>query len=136
MIRLFYKFSYEYYINDTLIVNMPQREAAHAPSYTFSGGFTKKYQDLFWGINVQGKNWFYFSDSHNEKSKPYSILNLHLGKKINSNMTFSLWAKNVLNTRYSVRGFYFTLEPDQWVDKLYTIYGEPLSIGLTFNYNL
>ena len=38
--------SYEYYINDTLIVNMPQREAAHAPSYTFSGGFTKKYQDL------------------------------------------------------------------------------------------
>ena len=59
--------SYEYY--DTALVIVPEREAAHAPSYTFSLGFEKKYQNMFWGANMEGKDWFYFSDSHNEKSK-------------------------------------------------------------------
>ena len=36
----------------------------------------ENYQDLFWGVNVQGKNWFYFSDSHDEKSKPKSNIRL------------------------------------------------------------
>ena len=134
--------SYEYIIDDVIITNL-NREAAHAPSYTYSIGFTKYYRDFYLSGNIDGKDSFYFSDSHNEKSNAYSIANINLGYRINKNTEISIWGKNIFNKAYAIRGFYFALEPvdldgngNAWDDEqLYLMYGEPLSFGITFRYN-
>ena len=135
--------SYQYIIDDVIITNL-DREAAHAPSYTYSIGFTKYYRDFYLSGNIDGKDSFYFSDSHNEKSNAYSIANINLGYRINKNTEISIWGKNIFNKAYAIRGFYFALEPvdldgngNAWDDEqLYLMYGEPLSFGITFRYNI
>ena len=69
--------AYDYMINETTIITFDSREAAHAPSYTLSWGFTKYHKNINYGLNVESKDKFYFSDSHNEESEPYSIANIH-----------------------------------------------------------
>ena len=125
---------YEYMIDTVTTFSNPDREAAHAPSYTFSAGFTKHYDNFYIGGNIEGKDKFYFSDSHNQISNPYSITNLYFGFKLNSNTDISIWSKNIFNKKYAIRGFYFKLEPPDWQDKLYLMYGEPFTIGLTIKH--
>jgi hypothetical protein len=48
--------------------------------------------------------------------------------------SISLWVRNVLDTRYAVRGFYFGLEPPSYEEKLYTQWGDPISFGVTTKY--
>ena len=48
----------------------------------------------------------------------------------------SLWGKNITDTRYAVRGFYFGLEPPYYEDKLYLSYGNPREIGIKLSYQL
>ena len=135
--------SYQYMIDNITITN-PSREAAHAPSYTYSFGIIRNYKNFYFSANIDGKDKFYYSDSHNEISEPYSITNLNIGYQINDNIEISLWGKNIFNKKYAIRGFYFALEPidldengNLWDDeKLYLMYGEPLSLGLTFRYNI
>jgi len=135
--------SYQYMIDNTTIL-VSKREAAHAPSYTYSFGFTKYYNNFYLSGNITGKDKFYFSDSYNEISEPYSITNIDIGYKMSKNIEISVWGKNIFDKKYSIRGFYFALEPldlDQngnpWDDeKLYLMYGEPLTFGLTLKYNI
>ena len=49
-------------------------------------------------------------------------------------LNVSLWTNNIFNTTYTVRGFYFGLEPPTYEDKLYLSYGDPFTIGLSVNY--
>ncbi|MGB5245005.1 MAG: hypothetical protein WBN34_00520, partial [Woeseia sp.] len=44
-----------------------------------------------------------------------------------------LWARNVLDERYAVRGFYFGNEPPDFPESLYIRQGDPRQIGLTFD---
>ncbi len=46
----------------------------------------------------------------------------------------SLWARNVFDTRYFVRGFYFGNEPPDFPNKLYTRLGDPRQYGFTLRY--
>ena len=136
--------AYDYTIQDVTI-NNEARESAHAPAYTYSVGLTKYYKYFYVSIDFTGKDAFYYDYSYNEKSKPYSLLNSSIGFKINDNTKISIWAKNVLNKKYSVRGFYFSLKPidlnengnyyDDDNSELYESYGEPLTIGLNLKYN-
>ena len=68
------------------------------------------------------------------QSKAYTIADLHINYNINENTNLSLWSKNIFNTTYSNRGFFFGVEPPNYEDKLYLSYGEPFTIGLTINY--
>ena len=127
--------SYTYLIDESTTRKFETREAAHAPSYSLSWGFSKYYSSISIGGNVQAKDRFYFSDSHNQQSKAYSIANMHISYMINSHLNISLWSKNIFNTKYATRGFFFGLEPPNYEDKLYLSYGEPFTIGITLNYN-
>ena len=122
-------------IDETTIITFDAREAAHAPSYTLSWGFTKYHKNINYGLSVESKNKFYFSDSHNEESEPYSIANIHFDYRLNSNAEISLWSKNIFNKKYATRGFYFGLEPPSYENKLYLSYGDPFTIGITLKYN-
>ena len=116
------------------VVTFDSREAAHAPSYTISWGFNKYYKNLSFGADLIAKDKFYYSDSHNEQSKPYTLVNLNLVYQMNSDLNVSIWANNIFNTTYAIRGFYFGLEPPLYEDKLYLSYGEPFTIGLSLKY--
>ncbi|MBT3180606.1 MAG: TonB-dependent receptor, partial [Candidatus Marinimicrobia bacterium] len=74
-----------------------------------------------------------FSDSHNQKNEPYSLLNLTLRKTI-GNGSATLWIRNALDKRYATRGFYFGLIPPNYPDQLWLSYGDPRQIGVTVDY--
>jgi outer membrane receptor protein involved in Fe transport len=137
--------SYEYSIQNEIIQN-PSRQGAHAPSYTYSFGFTKYYEQFNISASAVGKDSFYYDYSYDKKSKPYSTINTSIGYTVNKNIDLSVWAKNILNTKYTVRGFYFSLKPidlnengnyyDDDNSELYKSYGEPLTIGVSLKYNI
>ena len=135
--------AYDYTIQD-IVINNESREAAHAPNYTYSVGFTKYYKHFYISVDFTGKDAFYYDYSYNEKTNPYSLLNGSISFKINDHANLSIWSKNILNKQYAVRGFYFSLKPidlnengDYYDDnsELYKSYGEPLTIGLSLKYN-
>ena len=46
--------------------------------------------------------------------------------------TFTLWSRNLMDTEYDVRGYYFGIDPSLgYADATYTQKGEPRTIGLT-----
>ena len=128
------KFSYQ--IDSTTIGIGGNKEAAMAPKLTGSFGFN--WQDksgLFARTDLTYKDNYYFSDSHNQISNSYFLINLSFGKTIGAaNITF--WARNIFDKRYAIRGFYFGLIPPDFPDELWLSYGDPRQIGLTFDYKL
>lgn len=110
------------------------REQAHAPSWQFTVGATYAFTPLLsLDVNVQGKDSFYFSDSHDVRSGSYALLNASLEyRKGNVHTTF--WGRNITGKDYFVRGFYFGNDPrDNYTPKGYTQLGEPTRFGLTVN---
>ncbi len=113
-------------------VNVEGREQPHAPSYTFRvGGHIDFTERCFARIEVEGKDGFYFSDSHDEQSSPYELLNLQLGYQ-RETWSITLWGRNVLDEAYDIRGFYFGLEPPDYPSRLWTMKGDPAQFGITY----
>lgn len=117
-------------------VSLSGREQAHAPAYQFNVGFNYFINDaLTFNVSVEGKDEFYFSDSHNEKSESVELLNASLTYAQND-WDVVLWGRNISDENYQTRGFYFGNDPrDGYTDKAYYQLGEPAVFGLTFNYN-
>ena len=110
------------------------RDQAHAPGYQFSLGAEYHHIDGFFArIDLNGKDEFYFSDSHNQLSNDYMLTNLKLGYEKTSWGVF-LWANNVFDEEYATRGFFFGLEPPNYEDTLYVQKGNPRHVGMTFEY--
>ena len=114
---------------------MEGREQAHAPSYSFAGGISWKFTDqLELLLDINGKNSFYYSDSHDNESDSYVLTNLNLIYQ-NQKITYNFWIRNIFDEYYSVRGFYFGNEPPNFEDTLYERHGDPRNLGLTITYN-
>lgn len=116
------------------LVDLNGRELAHSPSVTYSAGATYR-SDNGWFANVttSGKSEFYYSDSNESKSDPYTIFNARIGYETDIWSVY-LWGRNLFDEHYGVRGFYFGNEPDiDWADKQYIRYGDPRQLGLTVN---
>ena len=110
------------------------RDQAHAPRYNFSLGV--QYHTLngfFVRLDANGKDSFYFSDSHEQQSKSYQTYNLRVGYE-QDNWSLTLWGNNIFNKKYATRGFYFGLEPPNYENKLYTQIGSPRHLGISFDY--
>ena len=110
------------------------RDAAMAPDIT--GSFSLDYEGLSgisasWGVTF--KNDYYFSDSHNEKSEPYSLVNFTVGKSYRG-LSIKFWGRNILDERYAVRGFHFGLIPPEYRDQAYFSYGDPIQFGMTLDH--
>lgn len=120
-------------------VTLGDRAAAHAPRYTVRiGGEYRHQTGLFGQLDLSATDGFFYSDSHDEKSDRYGLVNGSVGYRGNA-WSLTLWASNLLDERYPVRGFYFGLEPcgeaplQPCVDakKRYVSYGDPRQIGVT-----
>ena len=110
------------------------RDQAHAPSYNFSLGADYHHLNGFFArIDMNGKDSYYFSDSHDQQSKSYQHYNLRVGYEKNA-WSVTLWGNNIFDKQYATRGFFFGLEPPNYENKLYTQLGSPRHIGVSFDY--
>ena len=126
-----------------VILTLGDRSAAHAPKYSFNIAVDfGQDEGIFARVELSGKDKFYFSESHNEISNPYQLLNGHIGYNF-GNWSVKIWGRNILDIRYEIRGFYFGLEPiwndelqdHEYPDKKYISYGDPEHFGVTVDYN-
>jgi len=111
------------------------REAAMSPK--IMGSFTVNYEknDFYISSNSTYKDEYYFSDSHSEKSKPYSLSNITMVRSYDR-LSYKFWVRNLFDKRYAVRGFYFGLIPPNYNDKLFVSYGDPREVGFGLEYQL
>ena len=126
------EFSYQISENDS-ISKGGGREAAMSPNTASLGLSFKPRIDILINFNVSYKGEYYFSDSFNEKSAEYSILNFSIGKKFN-NFKLTFWGNNILNEKYATRGFYFGLIPPDYPEQLFKSYGDPRQLGIKIDY--
>jgi iron complex outermembrane recepter protein len=106
------------------------RDNPHAPNYQF--GLTADWNFARgWSAqaSMQAVDGFYFSASHDERAPSYQIANLRLGYAA-GNWSATLYARNVLNEHYAVRGFFFGNEPPDYTAKRYIQNGDPRQVGL------
>jgi outer membrane receptor protein involved in Fe transport len=126
----------EYDNPDLSSINVEGRRQAHAPAYTFNLG-GEYYFSPGWTFraNVEGKDDFYFSNSHNEKSKSYALVNSSIDYR-NGDWKVTLWGRNLFDKDYDTRGFFFGNDPAiGYADALYTQKGDPRVVGLSLSYD-
>ncbi|MEQ9563944.1 MAG: TonB-dependent receptor, partial [Woeseiaceae bacterium] len=117
---------------DTELSNLDGRAQAHAPAYTLAvGGIFRADSGLFARIDVSARDDFFFDVSNNQKSEPVQIVNARVGYE-SERWTAELWARNVFDETYAVRGFCFGNEPPVFENKLYIRQGDPRQVGITF----
>ena len=111
------------------------RAQAHAPKNSYAFGMNWSITNrASLSVDVVGKSSFYYSDSHNNQSKSYSLTNINFDYLIGG-WTYSIWARNIFDEYYSVRGFYFGNEAPDFKDTLYERHGDPRHVGLSVRYD-
>jgi outer membrane receptor protein involved in Fe transport len=111
------------------------RAQAHAPKKSYALGMNWSITNrASLSVDAVGKSSFYYSDSHNNQSKSYSLTNINFDYLIGG-WTYSIWARNIFDEYYSVRGFYFGNEAPDFKDTLYERHGDPRHIGLSVRYD-
>ncbi|WP_054341037.1 TonB-dependent receptor [Neptunomonas antarctica] len=109
------------------------REAAQAPNYQYTLGANFSHgRGWFSGVDIEGKDEFYFSDSHSQQSEAYTLLNARAGYKT-KDWSVTLWGKNLTDEDTYIRGYYFENEPSDayTIKHRYTQLGAPRQIGMT-----
>lgn len=119
-------------------LNQSDREQAHAPNYQFNiGTRINIIEALTLTVEVDGKDSFYFSNSHNDKSDSYELLHLNLAYQV-ENISLNLWGRNLTDEGYQTRGFYFdntAPDYDGSNTKAYHQLGEPRVFGISGTYS-
>ncbi|WP_334078394.1 TonB-dependent receptor [Microbulbifer sp. M83] len=120
-------------------VNLDGRDVAHAPNYQFfTGTELSLTENLLLRLELEGKDAFYFSNSHNEKSIAYELVNARLTYRGDS-WEASLWGRNLADEDYYTRGFYFSNQfgnnpANGYAPEAYYQYGEPRVAGISGTY--
>ena len=111
------------------------RAQAHAPEYSLALGGAYRWQSgWFARIDATARDEFFFDVSHDEKSEAYELVNARVGYEADR-WSAQLWARNLFDEDYAVRGFFFANEPpDFFPPVLYLRRGDPQQIGLTVDF--
>ncbi|MEN7341540.1 MAG: TonB-dependent receptor [Pseudomonadota bacterium] len=119
---------------ETPEVTLGDREQAHAPSYTAAVTADWRHPSgWFARVDVTAKDAFYFSNSHDQQSAAYSLTHLRAGRQW-GRWELSVWARNVFDEEYAVRGFFFGNEPPNFEDTLYLRLGDPRQTGISLDW--
>lgn len=115
--------------------NLRGRDQAHAPNWQLHvGGEYSLPQNWMLRLELDGRDRFYYSNSHDQQSSAYGLLHARLSKTV-QNWEFSIWARNLLDKDYTTRGFYFGNDPRKdYVAENYIQFGEPRRVGVTARY--
>lgn len=117
------------------LVDKSGREQAHAPNYQFNIGTRFDFGKSFYArLEIEGKDSFYFSDSHDQESDSYELINASFGYQ-SQHWDIRLWARNLSDEDYATRGFYFGNDPRKFYDnEEYLQFGEPRVFGVNTTY--
>ena len=113
------------------------RQQAQAPSYQFFGSARYRWpSDWFVQAAVEGKDAYYFSDSHSYQSKPYTLAHLSAGLQRDT-WSVTGWVHNVFDKKYAVKGYYFGNDPRiDYAPEGYIQLGPPRTVGVTVDWHL
>lgn len=111
------------------------RDQAHAPTYSYNLGVNYYLgEGLLANVSIDGKDDFYFSDSHDEQSSSVNLVNASVTYSMDE-WQVKVWARNLTDKDYKTRGFYFGNDPrDNYTAKQYFQYGEPRVFGVSLDY--
>jgi outer membrane receptor protein involved in Fe transport len=110
---------------------LENRGQAHAPRYTMATGIVWRNASGFYArLDATARDAFYFDVSHNQESESYELLHARAGFD-GDNWALHIWARNLTDENYAVRGFYFGNEPPDFPPALYTRLGDPRQLGAT-----
>jgi len=113
-------------------LNVEGRDQPYAPRYNFRLGADIAFTlNWFARVEVEGQDEFFFSNSHNEKASAHELAHLSFGYRADT-WSLTLWGRNVTDTSYDTRGFYFGNEPPDFPARLWTMKGDPAQFGLTY----
>lgn len=112
------------------------RDQAHAPNYTANVGLQGAIGESWdWSVQVDAKDGFYFSNSHDQRARSSVQWHAQLSYYW-ADWRFKLWGRNLTDEQVDIRGFYFGNDPrDQYVTETYRQYGEPRRVGFTAEYS-
>ena len=118
-------------------IDMSGREQAQAPSYQLNTGLNWQFHEQFTAsLQVDAKDSFYFSDSHNSRSDSLSLLHASLLWQAGA-WQVRVWARNLTNQDYATRGFFFGNDPlREYQPDTYVQLGEPRRFGISFKYSM
>ncbi|EAS47050.1 TonB-dependent receptor [gamma proteobacterium HTCC2207] len=117
--------------------DLDSRPQAHAPDYQFALGGSHQISDtLSISVDVEGKDKFYLSSSHNEQTQAYELVNARINYFLNG-WDLSLWGRNLTNKDVIVRGFGgFGNDPRKfYATEAYYQFGEPRMFGVSGQYD-
>ena len=112
------------------------RDQAHAPNYQYFAGARWDIAPS-WAVQIEleGKDGFYYSNSHAERADSYRRLNASLEYR-GQQFSARLWGRNLNDTDHGVRGFYFGNDPRElYAPRSYVQLAEPRRVGLTVTFN-
>jgi len=118
------------------------RAPAQSPKYQYNIGLDYLFAETWiFKTNLEGRGSYYFSNTHDQKSEAYNLLNTSLAYTT-GNWSATLWAKNITDEDYQTRGFYFGNNPTPtpgydygYEAELFTQQGDPRTIGFTVSYD-
>ena len=117
--------------------DLSNREQAQAPSYQFYIGADYE-SDHGWYAHVdfEGRDRYFFSDSHNEVSNSYVLTNFSVGHN-SERWGVKIWTRNLTNEEVHVRGFFFGNDPrDDYTPRGFSQLGEPRRVGVSVSFSL
>ncbi|MBU1669272.1 TonB-dependent receptor [bacterium] len=131
-----YLFSTVGLLKSTFNYNSNERTPAQSPKYQYNIGFNYGINDaLTLKSNIEGKGSYYFSNTHDQKSDAYRLLHSSL-EYTTGEWTATLWARNLTDTEYQTRGFFFENNPATgYIKELFTQQGMPRTFGATVSYD-
>lgn len=118
-------------------LDLSDREQAHAPAYQYAiGGNYNFGGGFFIRADLEGKDEYFVSDSHDSKAQSHNLLHMRAGYEAQK-WSVAVWARNLTDEEYFVRGFRFGNDPRQgYVTDSYYQLGDPRVVGVSLNYTL
>ena len=112
------------------------RASPHAPDYQL--GISASWHSLqgwFAELDAHATDSYYFSASHDERAGAARLVNMRLGFEA-GRWSATLFARNLFDEHYEVRGFFFANEPPDWIPKRYVQNGDPRQLGMRVSFSL
>ena len=108
------------------------REQAQAPRYQLHAGAEYwPFPRWFARVDLEARDAYFFSDSHDLQSDAHELVHLSLGYR-SERWSVKLWARNLTDEDFPVRGFFFGNDPrDGYTSRGFTQLGAPRHAGVT-----
>jgi len=115
--------------------NIDSKEQPRAASYQYHIDLNYKIsENSKTSLQIEGRDDYEYAYYFNERSKNINLVHLSFEYR-NESVTFTAWARNILDKEYPIHALYFGNDPrDDYTNNLYTQLGEPRNIGVNIKH--